>query len=57
MFCDKLEEAVVESVETGFMTKDLAILIHGSKADRSTYLNTGDYMDKIAEILKSKLSS
>lgn len=30
-FCRKLEEACIETVENGFMTKDLAICIHGSK--------------------------
>lgn len=30
-FCEKLEAACVETVEAGKMTKDLALLIHGSK--------------------------
>ena len=30
-FVHKLEAACIETVETGKMTKDLAILIHGSK--------------------------
>jgi isocitrate dehydrogenase len=57
VFCEKLEAATVESVETGFMTKDLALLVHGPKADRSTYLNTQDYIDKIAEILRAKMAA
>lgn len=30
-FADKLEAACVETVESGKMTKDLALLIHGPK--------------------------
>ena len=30
-FCDKLEAACVGTVEAGKMTKDLALLIYGSK--------------------------
>jgi isocitrate dehydrogenase len=29
-FCDNLEAACIETVEAGFMTKDLALCIHGS---------------------------
>lgn len=30
-FCEILEKSVLETVESGFMTKDLALCIHGSK--------------------------
>jgi len=30
-FAQQLENACVETVQNGFMTKDLAICIHGSK--------------------------
>jgi isocitrate dehydrogenase len=46
-FCQFLEESVIEAVEAGHMTKDLAILATGSwdvKEGRD-YLNTVDYMD------------
>lgn len=35
-FADKLEKACVDTVENGKMTKDLALLIHGSKWASST---------------------
>lgn len=54
-FADKLEKACVETVENGKMTKDLALLIHGSKLSRDTYLNTEEFIDAVAEELKSKL--
>ena len=38
------------------MTKDLAICVHGTMdVPRSSWLNTQDYIAKVAEILKAKL--
>lgn len=54
-FATKLEQACVGTVENGKMTKDLALLIHGSKLSRDTYLNTEEFIDAVAEELKSKL--
>ncbi|KAK2196516.1 bifunctional Isopropylmalate dehydrogenase-like domain/Isocitrate-isopropylmalate dehydrogenase [Babesia duncani] len=50
-FADKLEGATVKAVNDGFYTKDLAIAIHG-KADESQYLNTTEFIDKVAEYIK-----
>ena len=44
-FCDALERAVVETVEAGEMTKDLAILIGKSQK----YLTTKQFMDKVSQ--------
>ncbi|KAF5790709.1 putative isocitrate dehydrogenase (NADP(+)) [Helianthus annuus] len=54
-FVQKLESACVETVESGKMTKDLAILIHGPKASRESYLNTEEFIDAVAQNLGSKL--
>lgn len=54
-FCSTLESVVVESVESGFMTKDLALCIHGSQMERSHYLNTEEYMNKLEEMLAAKM--
>jgi isocitrate dehydrogenase len=55
-FCNHLEAAVVETIEKGGMTKDLAILVHNTNnVQRDTYLNTEQFIDKVAEGLKSKL--
>lgn len=52
-----LERVIVATVESGFMTKDLAILVHGtSKVDRSQYLNTFEFIDKVAENLVKALT-
>jgi isocitrate dehydrogenase len=57
-FADTLEAAVIESVEQGFMTKDLAICVHGTMdVPRSSWLNTQDYLSKVAEILQAKMAT
>jgi len=55
-FSQSLEDVCVEVVSKGFMTKDLAICIHGSNVKREQYMNTLEFMDKLAEALKAKLS-
>jgi len=54
-FADALEAACIETVEAGFMTKDLALCIHGEKLKREHYLNTVDFMNKISETLRKKM--
>ena len=50
-FADKLEKACVATVEAGSMTKDLALLIGKDQP----YLNTKDFMAKVAETLQAAL--
>ncbi|KAL1537111.1 isocitrate dehydrogenase (NADP(+)) [Salvia divinorum] len=57
VFTHKLEEACIETVESGKMTKDLALLIHGSKVSREFYLSTEEFIDAVAQNLESKLHS
>ena len=48
-FCERLEEAVLDTVRAGFMTKDLALCRSGGKSvERSAYLSTDEFMNKIA---------
>jgi len=55
-FAEKLEAVCIETIESGFMTKDLAICIKGmNNVKRSDYLETFEFMDKLAENLKKKL--
>ena len=57
-FSKSLEAAIIETVENGFMTKDLAICVHNTMdVPRDSYLNTEEFMDKISETLKTKTSS
>jgi len=54
-FTANLEAVCIETVESGFMTKDLALCVHGSGLKREHYLNTIQFMDKLAENLKKKM--
>lgn len=55
-FADTLEKVCVDAIEAGFMTKDLAICVKGTmNVERSSYLNTFEFLDKVAEILKERL--
>lgn len=56
-FAKKLEAACVATVESGRMTKDLALLIHGPQVSRAQYLNTEEFIDAVAEELRARLSS
>uniref|UniRef100_G1R682 Isocitrate dehydrogenase [NADP] n=1 Tax=Nomascus leucogenys TaxID=61853 RepID=G1R682_NOMLE len=56
-FANALEEVSIETIEAGFMTKDLAACIKGlPNVQRSDYLNTFEFMDKLGENLKIKLA-
>jgi isocitrate dehydrogenase len=50
-FATILEQCCVESVESGHMTKDLALLIGKDQP----FLTTAQFMDKVAQILEEKL--
>nr|GMC62084.1 isocitrate dehydrogenase [NADP] [Ipomoea batatas] len=56
-FVQKLEAACIETVESGKMTKDLALLIHGPNVSRELYLNTEEFIDAVAQNLRSKISA
>jgi isocitrate dehydrogenase len=52
-FADALETVCVETVEAGFMTKDLALLIGPDQA----WLNTQEFLDKLDENLKAMMAA
>jgi isocitrate dehydrogenase len=54
-FCETLEKVCVETVESGKMTKDLAVCIHGDKVSSEQYLTTEKFLDAIDENLKKSL--
>ncbi|XP_050688976.1 isocitrate dehydrogenase [NADP] cytoplasmic-like [Eriocheir sinensis] len=57
-FSTGLEEVCVETIESGAMTKDLAICIKGmASVTRADYLNTFEFLDKLAENLRNKMAS
>ncbi|AUR51204.1 NADP-dependent isocitrate dehydrogenase [Aquella oligotrophica] len=55
-FSNKLEQVCIETVESGKMTKDLAVCIHGNKVTSDQYLNTEDFLDALDQNLKAKLA-
>jgi isocitrate dehydrogenase len=54
-FCDTLEKVCVSTVESGKMTKDLAVCIHGEKVGPENYLTTEDFLDTLDKNLKNAL--
>lgn len=55
-FCQALEQVCVETVESGKMTKDLAVCIHGNKVNHGEhYLYTQEFLDALDSNLKVKL--
>ena len=51
-FAETLERVVVETVEAGFMTKDLALLV----GDQQGWLTTEGFIDKVAENLNAAMA-
>ncbi|XP_023293911.1 isocitrate dehydrogenase [NADP] cytoplasmic isoform X1 [Lucilia cuprina] len=56
-FAETLEKVCVDTIESGSMTKDLAICIKGmNNVQRSDYMETFEFMDKLAENLKKAMA-
>ncbi|ETV85055.1 isocitrate dehydrogenase, NADP-dependent [Aphanomyces astaci] len=54
-FTHDWEAAVIETVEAGHMTKDLAICVHGtSNVTPDQYLTTEPFMDEVVKVLNAK---
>lgn len=55
-FCNALEAACIETVESGKMTKDLAVTIHGNKVKHGDhYMYTEEFLDAIDQAVKAKM--
>lgn len=55
-FCDALEMVCVETVESGKMTKDLALCIYGKDLQAMHYLTTEEFLTVLDENLHKRLS-
>ena len=55
-FASTLEQVCIETVESGKMTKDLALIIHSKNLTDKHYLSTEDFLAAIDENLKDKFS-
>jgi isocitrate dehydrogenase len=55
-FCHALEQVCIETVESGKMTKDLAVCIHGNKVEHGKhFLYTEEFLQELDNALKAKL--
>ncbi len=55
-FANALEQVCIETVESGKMTKDLALIIHGKKLKEEHYLTTEEFLEAIDNNLQNKLN-
>jgi len=57
LFSKALEEVCVETVESGIMTKDLAVCVHGNKVKHGDhYVYTEEFLDALDSNLQKKLA-
>jgi len=54
-FCNVLEAACIQTVEDGFMTKDLALCIYEKNLKREHWVTTLEYIEKVGEYLQKHL--
>ena len=54
-FAKTLEKVCIDTVESGKMTKDLAVFIYGEKVTQGQYLNTEPFLDAIDSNLKKAM--
>ncbi len=55
-FCDTLEKVCIETVESGKMTKDLALLIHKKNMTKEHYLTTQEFLGALKENLDKAIA-
>ncbi|KAG0298314.1 isocitrate dehydrogenase (NAD(+)) idh1 [Linnemannia gamsii] len=53
-FAQQLERVCIDTIECGDMTKDLALIIHGKDLKREHWLNTFEFMDRLASNLRKR---
>lgn len=56
-FAHTLERVCVDVVESGRMTKDLAVCIYGDKVEEGQYLYTEDFLDALDSELRARLEA
>jgi len=55
-FADTLEQVCIDVVESGRMTKDLALLIHGKDMTSAHWLTTEEFLEAIDSDLKARMA-
>ncbi|MFP4469792.1 MAG: isocitrate dehydrogenase (NADP(+)) [Bacteroidales bacterium] len=53
-FAATLEKVCIDTVESGKMTKDLALIIHGKDLKPEHFLNTGEFLHELDQRLKAR---
>lgn len=57
-FAELLERSVIETVEKGFMTKDLAMIVHGtSKLQKNQYCETVEFIKKVRQVYEHNVQA
>ena len=54
-FAQTLEDVCVKTIESGKMTKDLAVCIYGEKVTADKYLNTEPFLEELNKALAARL--
>jgi len=54
-FAETLEQVCIETVESGKMTKDLALIVHGDQLRESDYLTTEAFLEALDVNLREKI--
>ena len=55
-FCKTLEKVCIQTVESGIMTKDLALCIHGKKLETKHYVNTQEFLNTLDRNLAKEIN-
>jgi isocitrate dehydrogenase len=55
-FCNTLEKVCIDTVESGIMTKDLALCIHGKKLNESHYVTTEEFLESLDKELQKVMA-
>ncbi|MBJ04440.1 MAG: isocitrate dehydrogenase (NADP(+)) [Flavobacteriales bacterium] len=55
-FCETLEDVCIKTIESGVMTKDLALCIHGKSLNESHYVNTQEFLDALDTNLQERMN-
>jgi len=55
-FAQTLEQVCIDTVQSGKMTKDLALIVHGDNLSEADYLTTEAFLEALNENLKTRLS-
>jgi isocitrate dehydrogenase len=55
-FCDTLESVCINTVESGTMTKDLALCIHGKSLNENHYVTTEEFLEALNKGLQKQMA-